>query len=280
MRRDETKMTNRFLPILFALIGVSEVHADGCEIVLPADIQQGSLVPARGPVGAVVRFQGRNLLVTDDGQFVFGVAYNAPTLMQLSVKAPTCQGVMRFPVQSRSYSVERVDGVPQNTVTPDPETAKRIAAEGVQIQQARALQTDALHWQGSLARPAVGRISGVYGSQRILNGQPSSPHLGLDIAAPTGTPVYAALPGRVTLMHQDMVMTGKTLLIDHGFGISTIYIHLSQIHVKLGEAVASGQKIAAIGTTGRSNGPHLHFQIHWFQEKLDPALLLSTMPNF
>ena len=247
-----------------------------CQVVLPADIQQGSLVRGRAPIGTRLTFMDRQLKLTSDGSFVFGVPFNAPKIATLFAKGKQCNGPLHFPVVQRSYRTERVDGVPQNTVTPDPETAKRIAMEGAMIQQARTIESDFQYWQQAFQWPANGRQSGVYGSQRILNGQPSSPHLGLDMAAPTGTPVLASQPGKVTLLHQGMVMTGKTLMLDHGFGISTIYIHMSAINVKDGDLVQAGQRIGAIGTTGRSSGPHLHFQVQWFQEKLDPALVLEA----
>ena len=127
-------------------------------------------------------------------------------------------------------------------------------------------------WQ----QPASGRISGVYGSQRILNGVPGSTHLGLDIAAPKGDPVLAAADGTVSLVHQDMVLSGKTVLIDHGHGVSTVYIHMSQIQVELGQRVKAGQRIGSIGASGRASGPHLHWGLNWFDVKLDPQQLLVS----
>jgi len=247
-----------------------------CNVVLPPDLAQGSLVRGRAPVGSVLSYAGRQLRLSEGGEFVFGIAFNAAKVATLEIKATGCSARLSFPVRQRTYAVERVDGVPQNTVTPDPETAKTIALEGALIQKARALDSTLLFWQQPLQWPAIGRSSGVYGSQRILNGLPSSPHLGLDMAAPTGTPVLAALPGKVTLAHAGMIMTGKTLIIDHGFGINTVYIHMSEIAVKEGQTVMAGQRIGAIGSTGRSNGPHLHFQLQWYQEKLDPALALPA----
>ncbi len=247
-----------------------------CSVVLPPDLVQGSLVRGRGPVGSKITYLGRQLAQTAAGDFVFGIAFDAAKVASLQIKGKGCSATINFPVTQRVYATERVDGVPQNTVTPDPETAKRIALEANMIQKARAVDSKLLFWQQPFQWPATGRSSGVYGSQRILNGLPSSPHLGLDMAAPTGTPVLAALPGKVTLAHAGMVMTGKTLIIDHGFGINTVYIHMSEIAVKEGQMLTAGQLIGAIGTTGRSNGPHLHFQVQWYQEKLDPALVLPA----
>ncbi len=252
------------------------VAALPCSVVLPPDLTQGALVRGHAQAGSTITYAGRQLAQTASGEFVFGIAFNAPKNANLKIKGNNCSATLNFSVTQRVYATERVNGVPQNTVTPDPETAKRIAVEGAVIQKARSVDSKLLFWQQPFQWPAIGRSSGVYGSQRILNGLPSSPHLGLDMAAPSGTPVLAALPGKVTLAHAGMVMTGKTLIIDHGFGINTIYIHMSEIAVKEGQMVAAGERIGAIGTTGRSSGPHLHFQVQWYQEKLDPALVLPV----
>lgn len=262
--------------VLLILTQALYLAAAPCSVILPPDLQQGDLVRGRAPAASMITYAGRRLAQTATGEFVFGIASNAPKTASLTIKTSACSATLSFPVASRSYRTERVDGVPQNTVTPDAETAKRIALEGAMIQKARAVDSNLLFWQQPFQWPASGRISGVYGSQRILNGLPSSPHLGLDMAAATGTPVVAALSGKVSLAHSDMIMTGKTLIIDHGFGVNTIYIHMSELAVEQGQMVNAGQRIGAIGSTGRSSGPHLHFQVQWYQEKLDPALVLPA----
>ena len=123
--------------------------------------------------------------------------------------------------------------------------------------------------------PSKGRISGVYGSQRILNGEPKNPHFGLDIANKRGTPVLAPADGVVLLTHKDMFFSGGTIVLDHGFGITSSYIHLNSIDITEGEKVKQGQKIATIGSTGRSTGPHLDWRLNWFGQRLDPALLIK-----
>jgi murein DD-endopeptidase MepM/ murein hydrolase activator NlpD len=267
-------MMNVVAPLLLAAL--APLYAAPCAITLPTELAQGDFVRGSAAQGVRVQFGARTLALTQAGEFVFGLAYNAPATGELRTSGANCAGTVRFAVAQRQYRTERVNGLPQNTVTPDPETAKRIAKEGALIQTARAISSDLRGWQSAFQWPAVGRESGVYGSSRIINGLPSSPHLGLDMAAPSGTPVLAALPGTVSLVHQDMIMTGKTVQIDHGFGISTIYIHMSSVAVKQGASVTAGQQIGAIGTTGRSSGPHLHFQVQWFQEKLDPARVLPA----
>ena len=187
--------------------------------------------------------------------------------------------MLRLKSKKRGYRIQRINGLPKKMVTPSAAALLRISAEGRAIRAARAIFTPAPHFAGGFIWPAKGRISGVYGSQRILNGKPRRPHLGIDIAAPTGTPVVAAAPGEVTLANTDMYFTGGTVIINHGHGLSTVYSHLSAISIELGEMVKQGAKMGKVGSTGRSTGPHLDWRINWFQERLDPMLLVDPMPN-
>lgn len=270
-------------PVALALLGGllslathAETRPPDCGLQLPETLTQGQLVRGSVPVDGRVTVLQRNLRIGPAGEFVFGLGRDAPSPLTVFVStASGCKAVVKREVQARRYRIEKVDGLPPRTVDPNPEEARRIAAESARIRAARAGDTPLRDWTAALAWPARGRISGVYGSQRVLNGQPKDPHLGLDIAAPTGTTVRAPWSGRVTLAAPDMVLTGGTLVIDHGHGVSTAYIHLSRIDVREGQQVAAGDPIAAIGATGRASGPHLHFQVHWLQERLDPALLLE-----
>ena len=248
-----------------------------CGLRAPSVAVPGALISGYAVPGSKLVFSGKRLHLAADGRWVAGIGRDAQGSQTVSVTSKKCRAQRLIRLTERAWRTERVSGVPQNTVTPDPVSAKRIAAESALIVAARSLASARTDWASGFIWPARGRISGVYGSQRILNGTPSSPHLGLDIAAARGTPVYASAAGRVSLSHQDMLLTGKTVLIDHGHGVSTIYIHLDQIHVLSGQDVRSGQALGSIGTTGRSTGPHLHFQLHWFQEKLDPALVLPAL---
>lgn len=249
-----------------------------CGVQAPAKVQPGQLIILRAQPQTWLKAQGRLLKQAPNGAAVFGISRDAASPVQIQVKAANgCQAIVKISVTKRVYKVEKVNGVPQNTVTPDPKTQARIAQEQALIQQARSVESSRLDWLASFQWPAKGRISGVYGSQRVINGTPLSPHLALDIALPTGTPFVATLPGKVSLAHEDMVLTGKTLVIDHGFGINSVYIHMSRLDVKTGDEVKAGQTLGAIGATGRASGPHLHFQVQWFQEKLDPALLMPRL---
>jgi murein DD-endopeptidase MepM/ murein hydrolase activator NlpD len=157
-------------------------------------------------------------------------------------------------------------------------TEAKIAADNKIMVAARARTEPDAFYKVGFIRPAEGRISGVYGSQRVLNGTPRAPHMGLDIAAPIGTPVRAAADGIVSVAHPDMVLTGRTVVIEHGFGLDTIYIHMNALKVKDGERVKQGQVIGEIGKTGRANGPHLHFGVTWFDVRLDPETVLAVLP--
>jgi murein DD-endopeptidase MepM/ murein hydrolase activator NlpD len=184
-----------------------------------------------------------------------------------------CAGM---PVAARAYAIERVNGLPQATVTPDPAEQARIDRENALIAKARERDDARSDFAFGFVRPAPGRFSGVYGSQRILNGEPKSPHMGLDMAAPSGTQIRAPAPGIVTLAHPDMLLSGQTVIVDHGHGVSTVYIHMSRTDVVAGQVLKQGDAIGAIGMTGRASGPHLHWGLNWFDIKLDPAGVLPA----
>lgn len=250
-----------------------------CGVTLPAEAWPGAMVKGRIAPGGLVTVLGRNLRVGPAGEFVFGLPSTAKGKIAVHLNDQRgCKGVARITAKPREYLVERVSGLPPQTVNPDPATEARIARENAAIRAARDVDTAGLDWNTDWKRPATGRISGVYGSQRILNGQPRNPHMGLDIAAPTGTPVKAPASGVVSLVGRDYVLTGNTVLIDHGMGISSLYIHLHSVAVREGQRIAAGETIGGIGMTGRASGPHLHWGLHWYQERLDPALVIGDAP--
>jgi len=249
------------------------------EVSLAGRIEQGGLVVGTVPPGAKITYGGRIIPVTQDGRFLLGIDRDAPANGELIVTAPDgTQEIQKFAVAPRPWNIEKVDGVPQKLVTPDPETLKQILAENKLMAAARAQLDLTPYFQSGLIRPAEGRISGVFGSQRILNGTPGSFHAGLDIAGPIGTPIRAAADGVVQLRHEMMVMTGNTIVLNHGYGLQTVYIHMSKIHVADGQRVKQGDVIGEIGMTGRANGPHLHFGVTWFDTRLDPETVLAVLP--
>lgn len=257
------------------LFTVAAVHASSAQqLQLQGKLTQGALIIGSTEPGSQVSLNGEPLEVTPAGEFVFGFGRDAKLQHQLQVTLPDGNQLERMlELTPREYKVDRVDGVPASTVNPNPEQVKRAKQDAEQVWLARQTFSQRRDFTVPVISPAEGRISGVYGSQRIFNGEPRRPHFGLDIAAPTGTPVVAPWPGRVLLAVPDMFFSGGTLIIDHGYGVTTTYIHLNSVLVEVGTDVGQGDVIAEIGATGRVTGPHLDWRVNWQQEKLDPALL-------
>ena len=249
------------------------------EIALSPAPVQGGLVVGRAPPGSAVTLDGRKVTTTSDGEFVLGFGRDA-TRATLEIAPPGGRRATRtLEIGRRKFDIQRVDGLPQAKVTPDQEGLRRIREDNAAVAAVRVRDTAETWYRSGWIWPVVGPISGVYGSQRILNGEPRAPHWGVDVAAPSGTPVVAPADGTVSLVQPDNFLTGMTLLIDHGYGLSTVYAHLSAIDVAAGERVARGQRIGAVGATGRATGAHLHWGLNWFEIRLDPALLVPPMPK-
>ncbi|WP_111643005.1 M23 family metallopeptidase [Marinimicrobium alkaliphilum] len=247
---------------------------------LDGEWAQGTIVRGQVRPGTEIQFLDRQVRVSDSGHFVIGLGRDFEPEARLLTRAP--DGEERehlFEVRQREYRIQRVDGVPQQTVTPDPEQVKRSREEAAQAWRARQVETDLLDFTETFVWPLRGRITGVYGSQRIFNGEPRAPHFGVDIAAPTGTPVRAPAAGVVTLTHPDMFFSGGTLIVDHGHGLSSTFIHLHKILVEEGERVAQGDIIAEVGATGRATGPHLDWRMNWFDQRVDPTFLVGPMDD-
>lgn len=241
---------------------------------VPAAASQGTLLIGRTEPGATVTLGERKLRIDPDGRFVIGVGRDEQGPLTLSAQRSDGQSIEKsIAIFSREWPTERVTGVPQSTVTPNPALAERIAREQAKVTAARnSGDTD-----GSIVEqfqwPTRGRISGVFGSQRIYNGTPKSPHSGLDVAAPKGTPLKSPAAGRVTLVEPDLYLTGGTVLIDHGHGVTSVFLHLSRIDVELGQTLAAGEVFGQVGATGRATGPHMHWGVNWFNVRVDPASL-------
>ena len=262
---------------LFALLLVAPAHAD--ELTLTGPMVQGGLVTGRVPAGTHVVFDGRALRVGKGGVFLLGFGRDT-TRANLALTYPDGRSETRnLTIARRDWLIQRVDGLPQQTVTPSEAELQRIRDDAALAAEARRRDSAEPLFGAGFIWPVTGPISGVYGSQRILNGQPRAPHYGVDIAVPTGTPVKAAAEGIASLVHQDMFLTGQTLILDHGFGLSTVYYHLSAISVTPGQRVKQGEVIGRVGATGRATGPHLHWGMNLFDIRLDPALLVPPMPR-
>lgn len=265
------------ISFLFLLLSLLSWQAVGLE--LRGNWQQGGVIIGKVPEGSKVEYRGKKLQLSPQGEFVIGLGRDAENQASLMVMdAQGNQVEHQFSVKQRRYNIQKVNGVPQQTVEPDPKQVERARREAQMTAAARKVDLPLRFFAEEFVWPLIGPISGVYGSQRFYNGVPNSPHYGVDIARPVGTLVNAPAGGVVTLVHPDMFFSGGTLIIDHGHGLSSTFIHLSEILVKQGDEIIQGQSIAKVGKTGRATGPHLDWRMNWFEERIDPQLLVDPMP--
>jgi len=241
---------------------------------------QGGLVFAKAPPGTRAALDGRTLRVTADGRFVFGFGRDQGASATLLLIHPDgARESQALDVKPRRFDVQRIDGLPPKMVEPDENDLERIKLDQQAITKARARDSEEAMWAGPWVWPVTGRISGVYGSQRILNGQPRRPHYGVDVAMPVGTPIVAPAMGIVSVAHGDMYFTGGTIILDHGHGVGSLYAHLSALDVVEGQRVKQGAQIGRVGATGRVTGAHLHWGMTWFAVNVDPVLVVPPMPK-
>ena len=248
-------------------------------VVLNGKFTQGALLRGQAPAGAKVTLNGETVQTNKDGKFVVGFEREAPLQQTLVVKLDNGQKWQRdITLEKREYNIQRIDGLEQKMVTPPAEVTARIKQDNINVANARSGNTDLDALFTRFEWPAKGVISGVYGSQRILNGVPKWPHYGLDIANETGTPVYAPVDGVVT-MADDLYYSGNTLILDHGMRVFSTFLHMDTITVEVGETVKQGEQIGTIGSTGRSTGPHLDWRINLGKTRLDPQTIISGSPE-
>ena len=246
---------------------------------LSGEIVQGGIVFGQAEPGSTVSLDGKEIMVSEAGRFVIGFGRDETGEPVLTVRYPGGTTETRhLAISNREYRIERVDGLPPKTVTPDPESLQRIRDDAALVRQARTARDDRTDWAGGFTWPASGRLSGFYGSQRILNGEPRRPHYGVDVAAPTGSPVHAPAGGVVTLAEPDLYYSGGTVILDHGQGLSSTFLHLSRLHTEEGDVVRQGDLIGEIGATGRATGPHLDWRMNWLDKRVDPQVLVPESP--
>ncbi len=264
---------------LLLVLAIAALPAQAAELVLEGDFLQGGLVYGQAAPGAEVTLDGRRVRVTAAGRFIFGFGRDAPPDAVLEVVWLDSRVELRqLAVAKREYNIQRIDGLPPKMVTPPESVLARIRAENGRIAEARAVDRAEPLFESGFVWPALGPISGVYGSQRVLNGEPKRPHFGVDVAAPVGTPVVAPADGVVAIADDDMYYTGGTVILDHGHGLTSAYLHMKEVLVKEGARVRQGDPIGSVGATGRVTGPHLDWRINWFDQRLDAALLVPPMP--
>ncbi len=247
---------------------------------LRGDFTQGGLLFGKTEPGARVFVDGTPIRVSGQGDFLVGFGRDAKLDWSLSVEHPDGKRFeTALAIAEREYDIQRIDGLPPSMITPSEEDLARIRADVEVIVKARSIDDNRTDFLEQFEWPVHGVITGIYGSQRILNGEPRRPHFGIDIHAPTGTPVKAPASGRVTVAHPDMYFSGATMIIDHGHGLSSTFLHLDGMQVKVGDRVQKGQVVATVGSSGRSTGPHLDWRINLFSQRLDPQLLVGDMPG-
>ena len=233
---------------------------------------QGSFILGKTEPGSDVFVDKRKVKVTSEGFFAFGLSRDRKNDVVITVNSKK----ITKKVFKREYEIQRIDGLEEKKVTPPEEVYERIKRENKWIGEARAVNSNLTFFKEKFINPLENAIiTGVYGSQRILNGKPKWPHYGLDFAADKGTKIKAMLDGTVTLVETDLFYTGGTLIFDHGHGVSTLYMHMEKIFVKKGQKIKQGDIIGTVGSTGRATGPHLDVRLNWFNVRLDPETVLN-----
>jgi murein DD-endopeptidase MepM/ murein hydrolase activator NlpD len=271
------KIKFRVLTIFSSLILSANISAsDDPKFV--GTFEQGGLVLGQLAEGETVSYKGKSLKINNKNQFLLGFGRNEPSEVEITVHDQLGERNIVLNIAARDYAIQKIEGVPQKTVNPSKEHLNRIQQDAASVRQARRLISNQDDFTAGFIEPSSGPITGVYGSQRFYNGVPKSPHYGIDYAAPTGAPVIAPAGGIITLVHSDMFYSGGTLILDHGHGLSSTFLHLSQILVAQGQRVTPGMLIAKIGASGRATGPHLDWRMNWLDQRIDPQLVLQTLP--
>ncbi len=259
------------LLLLIAILFSTNVFA----IEFKGKFLQGHFIIGLTDPGSKIIIDKKEVRVSDDGFFVFGIDRDRKYDVTITKIANGKKEKITKKIIKRKYNIQRIDGLEESKVTPPEEVYARIKSENNKIGEARAINSDLPFFKDQFIMPVKGIISGVYGSQRILNGKPKWPHYGIDIAAKQGTMIKSSAEGIVTMAEDDLYYTGGTIIMDHGHGISTIYSHLETVLVSVGDKINQGDVIGTVGSTGRSTGPHLDFRINWFQTRLDPMSVLN-----
>ncbi|WP_421782873.1 M23 family metallopeptidase [Kiloniella litopenaei] len=272
-----------FLIFTLALSGTLSVPSSGFaedNVSLQGKFIQGGIIIGKAPGGSKIFLNQEAIKLSQQGDFVFGFGRDAEGIVELSIQTPDGKTQTRnYEIKKRDYAIQRIEGVAQKYVSPPKEVADRISRDAQIVAKARTEDFDEPMYAKGFIWPAHGRISGVYGSQRVFNGVPKRPHFGVDVAAPVGTPVIAPAPGIVTLAEPDLYYSGGTIILDHGHGLSSTFLHMDSVTVKVGDYLAQGEKLGTLGATGRVTGPHLDWRMNWFKERVDPETLVGPMPN-
>ena len=266
----DCKIINKLF-IILVIFTATQLNA----IEFKGKFLQGHYIVGLTEPSAQIIIGKKKIRVSNDGYFVFGIDRDRKFDLTITKIINGKKEKIVKKVLKRKYNIQRIDGLEESKVTPPESVYKRIKEENNKIGEARAINSDLSFFKDQFIMPVKGIISGVYGSQRILNGKPRWPHYGIDIAAKKGTMIRSSGSGTVTMAEDDLYYTGGTIIMDHGHGISTIYSHLETVMVSVGDKINQGDIIGTVGSTGRSTGPHLDFRVNWFQTRLDPMSILK-----
>ncbi len=265
----------RFILSLFSVLFImSAAHAEN-DLGMSEPLKQGGFYVGKVTVGDKVTFHGKRVKISPDGYFVIGLGWKYKDKANIRVDHKAGGHTMyHLDVRPHDYEVEEITGLPSKYVAPPKEVQDRIAKDAADVRRVRATDSDLQNFREEMVWPVEGRISGRFGSHRILNGEPRSPHTGLDIAPGQGALIVAPLGGKVTLV-SDQYLTGNTMVIDHGHGISSVYAHMEKAIAKEGQIVKKGDPIGTVGMSGRATGPHLHWGMNWYGERLNAGIALG-----
>lgn len=266
----------KYIYLIFVfIISLSSFSNADNGLAMNEPLKQGGFYVGKVAIGDKVTFHGKRVKISHDGHFVIGLGWKYKDVANIRVDHKSGGHTMyHLDVVSHDYQVQEISGLPPKYVSPPKEVQQRISSDAAAVRKIRTTDSDLQNFREKMIWPVKGRISGRFGSHRILNGEVRSPHTGLDIAPGAGAIIVAPLGGKVTLV-SDQYFTGNTLIIDHGHGISSVYAHMQKTLVKDGQIIKQGDKIGLVGMTGRATGPHLHWGFNWYGERLNAGIALG-----
>ena len=273
------------IPVKFALKTVVSfvlccvTYVSHAQIKLSGEITQGGLIVGKTQAQSTVMLNDQLLPVSSNGDYVFAFSRNDTTTYTLSITSPTGEVEQKtFTPTKREYKISRVEGISKKIMNPDPKDQKRAKEDSIAIGKVRKVSSDLTAFSNGFIAPRNARLTGVYGSQRFYNGEPKNPHYGVDYAGKIGAEVKAPADGKILLWVPDMFYSGGTMVIDHGHGITSNFLHLSDSLFNVGDMVKQGQVVAKVGNSGRVTGPHLDWRMNWHKVRFDPQLAMKIIP--
>ena len=270
------KLILKILIILFFTYIIFLLNIVNAKTFIKGEVIAGGIIIVNVFPGAKVKLNGELVMISDNGLFLVGFERIPKPIQILEIyEGNSLVEKITLNVKIRSYKIQKISGIQKEKVDPPQSVIDRIYNERKNVKESRkkANLITSTYYNNGFILPALGLISGVYGSQRILNGKPRSPHYGIDIALPKGHEVVSPMDGIVLFTNHDLYYSGGTIIIGHGQGLTTSYLHLSKILVTVNDKVRRGELIGRVGATGRATGPHLHWGAELKGKRIDPKYL-------